>query len=85
MPPSKGKCLHVSLLNRKGQFYRSKRSILHEEYGIFEESMHFYIFYCLCFGKEITVGMLKGKLRVERDPDLEVEEYVSLLGYIENH
>ena len=41
---------------------------------MFEIYMYFYVFYCLCYVKELSIDMLEGKVSDERDPKLNEEE-----------
>ena len=40
--------------------------------------MNFYVFYCLCYVREISTDMLEEHVLEERDPDLNEDEYIRI-------
>ena len=45
---------------------------------MFVKFMYLYVFYCLCYAKDISTDMMEYQVTEERDPDLNVEEDVRL-------
>ena len=45
---------------------------------MFERGMYFYVFYCLCYVKDISTYMLEEQVSEERDTDLNEEEDIIL-------
>ena len=49
-----------------------------EEPCMFERGMYFYVSYCLCYVKDISMDMLEEQVSEERDPDLNEEEDIRM-------
>ena len=45
---------------------------------MFEISMYLYVFYCLCYVKEMSTDFLEEQVSEERDPDLNEEEGIKM-------
>ena len=56
-----------------------------EEVQMFERGMHVYLFYCLCYVKEISTDMLEEQVSEERYPDLNEEEDIRMKDSGEEH
>ena len=56
-----------------------------EESPMFERGMHFSVFYCLCYVKEISTDMLEKKVSEERYTDLNEEEDIIMEDSREDH
>ena len=49
-----------------------------EEVQMFERGMHVYLFYCLCYVKEISTDMLEEQVSEERDLELNDQEGIRM-------
>ena len=45
---------------------------------MFGKSMYLYVFYCLCYAKDISTDMSEDQVTEEIDPDLNEEEDIRL-------
>ena len=45
---------------------------------MFRKVMYFYLYYCLCYAKDISTDMSEDQVAEERDPDLNEEEDIRL-------
>ena len=45
---------------------------------MFGKGMYYYVFYYLCYVKDISTYMLEDQVTEERDTDLNEEEYIRL-------
>ena len=52
---------------------------------MFEIGMYFYVFYCLCYVKDISTYMLEEQVSEERDIDLNSEDYTRMEDSKEDH
>ena len=64
----------------EGEFLTIDRGPFFERYGMNKEGMYLFIFYCLAFISYRAVNMLEERSREDRDPNLEMEEDLRLLG-----
>ena len=56
-----------------------------EEASLFERGIHFYVFYCLSYVKDIPSDVLEEHVLKERDPDLNEEEYIGMKNRGDDH
>ena len=52
---------------------------------MFGKSMYLYVFYCLCYAKDISTYMSEDQVAEERYPDLNEEENIRLDEIMEEH
>ena len=52
---------------------------------MFGKGMYLYVFYCLCYVKDISTDMSEDQVVEERDPDLNEEEDIRLDEIREEH
>ena len=52
---------------------------------MFGKVMYLYVFYFLCYVKDISTDMLEEQVTEERDPDLNEEEDIILYAIREDH
>ena len=52
---------------------------------IFEKGIYFYLFYCLCYVKDISRDMFQEQVLEQIEPDLNEEEYIRMEDIREQH
>ena len=76
---------HTFPKNNKVDFLLFGGGTVVEELCMFERGIYFFVFYCLCYVKDISANMLEKQVLEERYLDLNEEEDIILYAIRKEH